>query len=113
MALGHSPPKSLLGHRSPPLSAIMWHCFGCRLPTASGKSRIAKELREGGLNGVQVGASTRRGGKRYGGMMLTNNVGYNEQAGDAQAELAQEAAPTTASTASPAAFGLFSSDGKK
>ncbi|XP_029139309.1 AP-3 complex subunit beta-1 [Protobothrops mucrosquamatus] len=46
-------------------------------------------------------------------MMLTNNVGYNEQAGDAQTEVGQEAAPTTASTASPAAFGLFSSDGKK
>uniref|UniRef100_A0A0K8S2E4 AP-3 complex subunit beta n=1 Tax=Crotalus horridus TaxID=35024 RepID=A0A0K8S2E4_CROHD len=45
--------------------------------------------------------------------MLTNNVGYNEQVADAQAEVGQEAAPTIASTASPAAFGLFSSDGKK
>ncbi|XP_007434237.2 AP-3 complex subunit beta-1 [Python bivittatus] len=42
-------------------------------------------------------------------MMSTNNVGYNEQAGDAQPEVGQEAAPTTASTA----FGLFSSDAKK
>ncbi|XP_063151623.1 AP-3 complex subunit beta-1 isoform X1 [Candoia aspera] len=46
-------------------------------------------------------------------MMLTNNVGYNEQAGDAQPEVGQEAVPTTASTAYPAAFGLFSSDAKK
>lgn len=45
--------------------------------------------------------------------MLTNNVGYNEQAGDVQPEVGQEAAPTTASTAPPAVFGLFSSDGKK
>ncbi|XP_013912987.1 PREDICTED: AP-3 complex subunit beta-1-like [Thamnophis sirtalis] len=45
--------------------------------------------------------------------MLTNNVGYNEQAGDGQPEVGQEAAPTTASTAPPGAFGLFSSDGKK
>lgn len=83
------------------------------MPTASGKRGIARELQEGGLNRVQVGASTRSGGKGYGGMMLTNNVGYNEQVGDAQAEVGQEAAPTIASTASPAAFGLFSSDGKK
>ncbi|XP_054842502.1 AP-3 complex subunit beta-1 isoform X1 [Eublepharis macularius] len=44
--------------------------------------------------------------------MSTNNVGYNEQAGDSQPEVGQEAAPTTAPSA-PAAFGLFSSDGKK
>uniref|UniRef100_A0A2D4JYR7 Clathrin/coatomer adaptor adaptin-like N-terminal domain-containing protein n=1 Tax=Micrurus paraensis TaxID=1970185 RepID=A0A2D4JYR7_9SAUR len=44
---------------------------------------------------------------------MTNNVGYNEQAGDAQPEVGQEAAPTTASNAPPAAFGLFSGDGKK
>nr|XP_034955962.1 AP-3 complex subunit beta-1 isoform X2 [Zootoca vivipara] len=44
--------------------------------------------------------------------MSTNNVGYNEQAGDAQPEVGQEATPTTASSASTA-FGLFSSDTKK
>lgn len=45
--------------------------------------------------------------------MSANNVGYNEQAGDAQAEVGQEATPTTAPAAAPAAFGLFSSDTKK
>ncbi|XP_026526379.1 AP-3 complex subunit beta-1 isoform X2 [Notechis scutatus] len=45
--------------------------------------------------------------------MLTNNVGYNEQAGDAQPEVGQEAAPTTASNAPSSAFGFFSGDGKK
>ncbi|XP_070599321.1 AP-3 complex subunit beta-1 isoform X2 [Erythrolamprus reginae] len=46
--------------------------------------------------------------------MLTNNVSYNEQSGDAQPEVGQEAAPTIAATAAPStAFGLFSSDGKK
>ncbi|XP_015275055.1 PREDICTED: AP-3 complex subunit beta-1 [Gekko japonicus] len=44
--------------------------------------------------------------------MSTNNVGYNEQVGDAQPEVGQEAAPTTAPSM-PAAFGLFSSDTKK
>ncbi|XP_060617604.2 AP-3 complex subunit beta-1 isoform X1 [Anolis sagrei] len=45
--------------------------------------------------------------------MSANSVGYNDQAGDAQAEVGQEATPTTASSSLPAAFGLFSSDGKK
>ncbi|XP_008101130.2 AP-3 complex subunit beta-1 isoform X1 [Anolis carolinensis] len=45
--------------------------------------------------------------------MSTNSIGYNDQAGDAQAEVGQEATPTTASSSVPAAFGLFSSDGKK
>ncbi|XP_062984036.1 AP-3 complex subunit beta-1 isoform X2 [Elgaria multicarinata webbii] len=44
--------------------------------------------------------------------MSSNNVGYNEQAGDAPPEVGQEAAPTAPSSA-PAAFGLFSSDTKK
>lgn len=44
--------------------------------------------------------------------MSTNNVGYNEQVGDVQPEVGQEAAPTTAPSI-PAAFGLFSSDTKK
>nr|XP_056704167.1 AP-3 complex subunit beta-1 [Euleptes europaea] len=44
--------------------------------------------------------------------MSTNNVGYNEQVGDAQPEVGQEAAPTTAPS-TPAGFGLFSSDTKK
>ncbi|XP_044302273.1 AP-3 complex subunit beta-1 isoform X2 [Varanus komodoensis] len=44
--------------------------------------------------------------------MSTNNVSYNEQAGDAQPEVGQEAAPTVPSSV-PTAFGLFSSDTKK
>ncbi|XP_066471022.1 AP-3 complex subunit beta-1 isoform X2 [Tiliqua scincoides] len=44
--------------------------------------------------------------------MSTNNAGYNEQAGDAQPEVGQEAVPTVASSG-PAAFGLFRSDAKK
>ncbi|KAJ6669868.1 hypothetical protein lerEdw1_000417, partial [Lerista edwardsae] len=44
--------------------------------------------------------------------MSINNVGYNEQAGDAPPEVGQEAVPTVASSG-PAAFGLFRSDTKK
>ncbi|XP_060091844.1 AP-3 complex subunit beta-1 [Heteronotia binoei] len=44
--------------------------------------------------------------------MSTNNIGYNEQVGDLQPEVGQEAVPTTAPSI-PAAFGLFSSDTKK
>uniref|UniRef100_K7GD57 AP-3 complex subunit beta n=1 Tax=Pelodiscus sinensis TaxID=13735 RepID=K7GD57_PELSI len=46
--------------------------------------------------------------------MSTNSLGYNEQGGEAAAELGQEAAASPAAPASvPAAFGLFSSDTKK
>ncbi|XP_048359371.1 AP-3 complex subunit beta-1 isoform X2 [Sphaerodactylus townsendi] len=44
--------------------------------------------------------------------MSVNNVGYNEQVGDAQPEVGQEAAPTMI-PAAPAGFGLFGSDTKK
>ncbi|XP_068782234.1 AP-3 complex subunit beta-1-like isoform X2 [Struthio camelus] len=44
--------------------------------------------------------------------MAGNGLSYSEQGGEAAPELAQEAAPTTASSV-PAAFGLFSSDTKK